>query len=389
MCYIAINLILKVMSKKLLFGFGVTMFLLLGAGCGGQTVGPDGGVLKSTDAGAQWASKSAVLTASGQKVSFNTVDVFTLVIDPSDAQAMWAGTSANGIFYTFDGGEGWLMAKKYAPSAANLMASRVNAIAVDPTNSCIVYATTVNPANQSFLMRTLNCGRSWLAINSNELGDRHLTSIAINPMDRLQIFLGNSVGDIFRSDNAGGSWTKLTRFEDKRIRAIVVHPKKKGVVYSATALGGLRRSADSGKTWTRVDSDKFGGMEDVFSIAIDTSKDDALLVGTEYGILRSENGGGVWEPLTLLTAPRETNILSLALNPRNPNMIYYGACSAQGTGCGFYRSSDAGKSWNTKQVPSSRLFKTLLVQSADVANAQGQKQELETIWLGTWRNPQQ
>lgn len=377
------------MSHKLGIALGIVAFTMLGAGCGGQTAGPDGGVFKSTDAGALWASKSTVLTASGQKVSFNTLDVFTLVIDPSDSQAMWAGTSANGIFYTFDGGEGWLMAKKFAPAAANLTASRVNAIAVDPTNSCIAYATTVNPLNQSFLMRTLNCGRSWLAINSNELGDRHLTAIAINPLDRLQIFLGNSVGDIFRSDNAGGSWTKLTRFEDKRIRAIAAHPKKKGIVYVATALGGLRRTGDGGKTWTRVDSDKFGGMEDVYSIAIDSSKDDALLVGTEYGILRSENGGGAWEPLTLLTAPRETNILSLALNPRHSNMIYYGACSVQGTGCGFYRSSDAGKSWNTKQVPSSRLFKTLLVQSLDVADAQGKKQEAEIVWLGTWRNPQQ
>lgn len=370
--------------------FGVTL-LLLGAGCGGQTAGPDGGILKSSDAGATWASKSAVLTAAAKVVSFNTLDVNMMAIDPSDAHALWAGTSANGIFYSFDGGEGWLMAKKFAPAGVRLTESRVNSIAVDPTNSCIVYATIVTPDNKSYLVRTLNCGRSWKAISENELGDRHLTAIAINQNDRLQIFLGNSVGDVFRSDNAGGSWSKLTRFDDKRIRSIAVHPKKKGVVYVGTAGGGLRRSEDSGKSWKRVDDiQKYSGMDDVFAVAVDLTKDDALLVGTRYGILRSEKGGESWEPLTLLTAPGETNIISLALNSRHPSTIYYGACSEQeGAVCGFYRSSDAGKSWNTKQVPSGRMFKTILLQVADSVSAQGQKQEIETIWLGTWRPPQQ
>jgi photosystem II stability/assembly factor-like uncharacterized protein len=369
------------MQKKYISSAFLGVVLLFsGAGCGNTVVLPNGGMFRSADSGVTWESKSDLLATKGTAGSFISLDVNTFAVDPSDARSLWAGTMANGILYSSDSGDGWTVSKNYAPAELQLTSSRVNSLAVDPANSCVVYATITNPAGASYAIRTINCGRSWGILNTNEIQDRQLGAIAVNPKNRLQLFIGNSVGDIFRSDNGGQSWVLLTRFDNKRIRTIVPHPSKDGVVYVATAQGGLRKTTDGGKTWARVeDSKKYHGAEDVFSIAIDPTKEDALLIGTAYGILHSEDGGASWEAFQLLTAPNETQIISLAVNPLNPAHIYYGTPKA------FYRTVDGGQTWTTKRVPTTRVIKQLVVQNLKgVAGAPDQ----DLVWLAAWQPAQ-
>ncbi len=368
------------MQKKYVsFALLGAALVLLGAGCSTAPVLPDGGMFVSGDSGTTWLAKSS-LFSTGAPMSFATLDINTFAIDPSDSKSLWAGTMANGILYSSDGGEGWQIAKNYAPAELQLTTSRVNAIAVDPANSCVVYAATTNPAGASYVVRTINCGRSWGMLSTSEIAAQQFGAIAINPKNRLQIYLGNSAGDMFRTDNGGQSWVKLTSFAGKRIRSIVPHPTKDGVVYVGTAQGGLWKTSDAGVTWARTeDSKKFRGADDVFAIAIDPTKEDALLIGTAYGILHSEDGGASWEAYQLLTAPNETQIISLAINPVNPAHIYYGTPKA------FYRSVDGGNTWTTKRIPTARVVKQLNVQNlkgaAGVADS-------DLIWLAAW-NPAQ
>ncbi|OGH60533.1 MAG: hypothetical protein A2848_02815 [Candidatus Magasanikbacteria bacterium RIFCSPHIGHO2_01_FULL_50_8] len=369
----------KIMKKTLYQSLiGAAALVLLGAGCGGSaaSTGPDGGIFKSVDAGTTWVSKSRLLTV-GTPASFAPTDVTTVVVDPKDPKAMWVGTSANGIFYTFDGGEGWLIAKNFAPAELMLTESIVNGLAVDPENSCVVYATITAPTTKSYLIRTVNCGRSWGVLYAfNELKEEQLRAVAVNPSNPKQLFLGDTAGDVFRSDNAGASWKKVVRFEDRAIRTIAIH--KNGNVFVGTARGGLRMSYDAGENWQQAELKQFAGAEEVYAIAFAPANPTRLLIGTKYGILRSDDLGKTWTAYELLTAPIETQILSVAVNPKNSNRIFYGTPS------GFYRTEDDGKTWTTKRMPTTRVPKNILVDVQKGADGAA----VELLWVGMWRPPQ-
>jgi hypothetical protein len=353
--------------------------MLLGAGCAtsAPATGPDGGFFKSVDGGTKWEFKGKVLTTAAAPVTMSALDINVLATDPKDSRSMWAGTTANGIFYSLDAGESWQQVKNFAPAELQLTSSIVNGIAVDPENKCIVYATITAPSAKSYLIRTNDCSRSWGVLYTfNELKDQQLRSIAINPTNSKQLLLGDTAGDIFRSNNAGGSWETVTRFDGQPIRNIVIHPNGQAV-FVGTSRGGVKMSYDAGTTWGAADLKMYRGADEVYTIALDAAKGTGLLLGTKYGILRSDDLGKTWMALELLTGPQETQILSIAVNPKNSNKIYYG------TPKGFYRTDDGGKTWATKRIPTSRIAKTIWVDVQKVGAA-----DVESVWFGTWRAAQ-
>ncbi len=351
--------------------------VLIGVGCAGKTpaTGPDGGMFRSTDGGTKWESKSRLLT-TGTPASFTALDVNTFAVDPKDPKSMWVGTSASGIFYSFDGGDGWQQAKNFTPAELQLTKSIVNGLAVDPENKCLVYATIRAANAKSYLIRTNDCSRSWGVLYTfSELQGEQLRAIAINPLNSKQLFLGDSAGNVFRSNNAGASWENIVRFDDRAIRSVVVHSNG-STIFVATSRGGLRISHDNGNIWEQADLKKYSGAEEVYTIALDAAKGTGLLIGTDYGILRSDDLGKTWSALELLTGPQETQIVSLAVNPKNSNRIYYG------TPKGFYRTDDGGKSWATKRIPTGRIAKAMWIDVQKVGAV-----DVESLWFGAWRAP--
>lgn len=366
---------------KLLVSGAALVFLGAGCGAAATTAGPDGGMFRSVDGGTTWESKSKVLTTAATPTNFAGLDVNVFATDPNDPKSMWVGTTGNGIFYSIDGGDSWQQAKNFAPAELALTTAIVNGIAVDPENKCMVYASITAKDARSYLIRTSDCSRTWGVLYSfNELKNEQFRAIAVNPKNAKQIFVGDTAGDIFRSNNGGTSWEMAVRFEDRAVRTIVIHPDGK-TVFVGTAKGGLRMSSDAGATWEQVDLKPFKGAEEVYSIALSAAKPSSLLLGTKYGILRSDDLGKTWVALELLTGPGETQILSLAMSPQNANRIYYG------TPKGFYRTDDGGKTWTTKRTPQSttnaRIVKNLWVNVQKVGAA-----DVESVWFGAWRVPQ-
>lgn len=356
------------MQKKSALTALCLALLLGGAGCGTTTNVVDGGLYKSVDGGNKWELKSDLLTTKGVAANFVTQDVNVMTVDPNDSRAMWIGTMNAGILYSFNGGEGWQQVLDSRGSDLQIATSRVTGLAVDPTNGCVVYATIVNPAAKSYLVRTINCGRSWGLLFTNELPNEQLGSVVVNPNQSTQLFMANSAGDLWRSDNAGTSWTQLKRFSQS-VRVVTVHPKNKNLIYVGLRKGGLWKSMDAGQTWEQLDLKKYRGAEEVYQVVVDAAT-DTVLIGTNYGILHSGDSGLNWDAFQLLTSPNETQIISLAVNPQNPKRVYYG------TPKGFYRSEDGGQTWSTKKIPTSRVVKSLYIDTTGGT---------ENVWLGAWQ----
>src|SRR6478609_2038273 len=138
-----------------------------------------------------------------------------LAVVETDPRVMFAGAAAGGIFKTVNGGTTWQAIFEDQPNPS------IGDLALAPSNPSILYVGTGEPNNRQ--------SSSW----------------------------GNGV---YRSMDAGVTFTHLGLAETKHIGRIVVHPTNPDIVYVA-ALGdlwgpnkerGVYKSTDGGTTWTQT-----------------------------------------------------------------------------------------------------------------------------------------
>src|SRR5437588_12776533 len=135
---------------------------------------------------------------------------------PGDPSTYYAGAASGGVWKSIDGGESWAPVFDGQPVAA------IGTLAVSPSNPNIVWAGT---------------GEAW-AIRDSDL-------------------MGNGV---YKSADAGKTWTHMGLDETGRIGRMIVHPTNPDIVY-VCALGrltgpqqerGVYRTSDGGTHWERV-----------------------------------------------------------------------------------------------------------------------------------------
>jgi len=190
---------------------------------------------------------------------------------PGDPTIYYAGAASGGVWKSVDGGENWAPVFDSQPVAA------IGTLAVSPSNPNIVWAGT---------------GEAW-AIRDSDL-------------------MGNGV---YKSTDAGKTWTHMGLDETGRIGRMIVHPTNPDIVY-ACALGRLT-----------------GPQQ-------------------ERGVYRTSDGGNHWE--RVLFADENTGCSGLSLDPHNPLMLVAGIWQAAmhtwglfsgGPGSGIYVSHDGGTKW--------------------------------------------
>jgi photosystem II stability/assembly factor-like uncharacterized protein len=237
---------------------------------------PERGVFKTVDGGKTWAK---VLDIS---VDGRAVGVVDLVMDPSDPQTLFAasydkfrkpwtwgiGGPGSGIHKTTDGGRSWTKLTNGLPSG---ILGRIG-LAVSAKNPKIVYAGIEN---------------------ANKPG--------LSPEDRYkEVLAGRSSagmidGEIYRSDDAGATWAKVSPEKQSIGGApgyyygqIIVDPNDPDVVYVLSI--GVLASRDGGKTWTSPF--RFGG--DNHALWIDPQDSAHMLLGYDHGMGVTWDGGKNW-----------------------------------------------------------------------------------------------
>jgi photosystem II stability/assembly factor-like uncharacterized protein len=180
-------------------------------------------------------------------------------------------------------------------------------------------------------------------------------------------YLGAPLGGMWKTTNAGVSWfpifDQFTQVDS--IGAIQVAPSDPNIVYAGTGDSvqgssgdGMYKSIDAGKTWTHI------GLEETTKInkmVVDPKDPNHVVVSTQgdashngRGIYRTTDGGKTWENTLRPDNANGTRDVEYALD--KPNVIF---ATAQGAGAGFggggtpqgpngtalYKSTDSGKSW--------------------------------------------
>ncbi|HRH21599.1 MAG TPA: YCF48-related protein [bacterium] len=325
----------------------VTSLLVIGlvvSGCtinlgSGKINNNNGGVFVTTDHGQTWMAKSSVLASDGQNLTIAGQKIYSMAMDPSDNKAIYLGTFDKGVIYSYDGAASWM------PVKSKIMASQsVVDLAVDPKNKCQIYASIGNK-----LLKTSDCSRTWQIAYTDSNANAVIRSLAIDRYDSAKIYFGTDNGNLMRSSDYGVSWQNVQVFKNE-VKKIVFSNSDTRIILVGLSSGVIHRTNDAGETWVDLSPalKAFKGDKSLRDLIVIPSQADAFLLATKYGLLKTVNNGDDWTEIKLLTPKQPVTINSLAVNYKNPNLIYYVTDST------FYRSQDGGENWTTTQVPTTR-----------------------------------
>src|SRR5258705_428767 len=193
--------------------------------------------------------------------------------------------------------------------------------------------------------KTIDAGRTWFPI----FDDQPVASIgalAVAPSAPDVIYVGSgestlrdSVGfgnGVYKSTDAGRSWTHLGLGDTQHIGKIAVDPKNPDVVfvaaigklYTANPERGVFRSDDGGATWQRVSADQalWGRGWYFEKIAVDPRDPDIVYV-PNVAVNRSRDGGATWD--VIRGSPGGDDYHQIWISAENPNILI--VASDQGT----------------------------------------------------------
>ncbi|MDX1479241.1 MAG: hypothetical protein R3301_16110, partial [Saprospiraceae bacterium] len=171
-------------------------------------------------------------------------------------------------------------------------------------------------------------------------GNGRVNAIAEHPLDTNILFVGTPSGGLWKSEDAGATWTPHTDdFAQLGISAIVIDPTDPDVMYVGTGDGdgfdtysiGVMKSEDGGVTWTPAGM-LSAGVFVVRKMAMDPGNTQVLYAATSDGLYRTTNGGTSW--LQLMSG----SFHDVKLHPTDHDTVY--VCSNH-----FYRSTDGGGSF--------------------------------------------
>jgi len=259
---------------------------------------------------------------------------------------------------------------------------RTRAVAGVPSQPNVFYIAQVNGG----VWKTTDYGRTWIPIFDDQ-PTGSVGSIAVAVSDPNIIYVGSgeglqrpdlSVGDgIYKSTDAGRTWTHLGLRDGQQIPQIAVDPRNPnhllvavaGHPYGPNEERGVFRSTDGGRTFTKVlYKDENTGAADV---QIDPSHpevayaalwearqgpwENAAWNGPGGGIYKSVDGGESWRQLKQ-GLPEGIIQASLAISASLPKQLFASVASAGAVN--LYRSADGGDSWTiatTDTRPAGRI----------------------------------
>ncbi len=249
---------------------------------------------------------------------------------------------------------------------------RTRAVAGVPTQPGVFYIGVCNGG----VWRTDDYGRTWTPIFDDQ-PTGSIGALAVAPSDPNIIYVGSgeglhrpdlSVGDgIYKSTDAGKTWTHLGLRDGQQIPWIAVDPKNPdrlfvavlGHPYGPNPERGIYRSVDGGKSFQKVlgKDENTGGS----FVALDPSNANTVYAAIwdaregpwengawsgVGGIYKSTDGGDHWEAITK-GLPEDLTQSNLAIAPSQPRRVYAAVASKhdKGIAVGLYVSNDAGASW--------------------------------------------
>ncbi len=209
----------------------------------------------------------------------------------------------------------------------------------------------------------------WRAIGPANMGGR-VSDIDGVPGDPYTYYVSGADGGVFKTENNGVTFKEL--FTDQKsysVGALTLAPSDPNVIWLGSGEGdprnsvgyghGVYRSLDAGETWSAVGLE---GTERIKRIVVHPDNPDIALVcalgrqwgpNAERGVFRTEDGGRNWRKVLFIN--EDTGCSDIAMEMSNPRIVYAGMWTFRrkpwrfddgGGETGLYRSKDGGATWD-------------------------------------------
>ena len=240
------------------------------------------------------------------------------------------------------------------------------------------------------------------------------------PGDPQVYYAGSASGGIVKTTDGGIYWAQI--FDDQPVSSIgslAVSPSDPSIVWAGTgescirshiSVGeGIFKSVDAGKTWTRMGLEQTGRIGRVVVHPTNPEVVLACALGHAYGpqpergVFRTTDGGASWEHV--LFVDEHTGCSALAMDPANPRKLFAGMWQIDiktwgresgGPGSGLFVSHDGGTTWQRQQgrgLPTGEVGKVkvaiarsnpnrvyALIETGDGVPWHGEETESGQVW---------
>jgi photosystem II stability/assembly factor-like uncharacterized protein len=261
------------------------------------------GIYKSNDGGATWVHLGL---RDGQQIS-------QMAVDPHDPNRLFVAVAGHpygpnperGVYRSTDGGQTF---EKVLYKNENVGAYDVE---IDPSHAKIVYATLWEAREGPWenaewngtgggIYKSRDGGQTWRQLGGGLPDGIAQAYVAIAPSNPKRLFASVAVKhriDLYRSDDAGATWSTVTT--DSRPKGRIgggdlpipaFDPKNPDVIYVTTIV--TWKSTDAGASWTAFRGAP--GGDDYQNIWINPDNPNILILTSDQGAIVSVNGGQSW-----------------------------------------------------------------------------------------------
>jgi photosystem II stability/assembly factor-like uncharacterized protein len=267
----------------------------------GQSSSYGDGVYKSTDQGRTWSNVGLAATRQISAVRVHPANPDLVYVAALGDR--WKGSADRGIYRSRDGGTTWSLVLK----GENATSGAID-LSMDPTNPRILYAAFWDHQRLPWYMRS-----------------------------------GGPGSGLWKSTDGGDTWSRLTRGLPALIGKIgvAVSPANPDRVFAIVEAeeGGLYRSDDAGRSWRRLSSDRLIQTRSWYYMTVIAQPDNADVVWVMNApVLRSIDGGATFTPVSATHGDNH----ALWINPDDARFLI------NGNDGGASISLDGGKSWSTQ-----------------------------------------
>ena len=205
------------------------------------------GVFRSRDGGVTWEQLKLDIAA---ECSIGVPFVTAVLVDPDDHRVVFVGVEIDGVFRSVDGGDSWARVKN------GLFDPDVHAMAIARSAPKRVLTST-----NGEMFSSVDMGETWSAIGIRDKWPLpYARGLAVKADDASVVFAGcgetttGENGYVLRSRNFGETWDTLRLPEraNSTIWGLATHPANGNRVVAWSLFGEVFLSEDAGDSWTKV-----------------------------------------------------------------------------------------------------------------------------------------
>lgn len=325
--------------------------------------------------GGVWKTKNAGITYEPVFDGEGSYSIGCLAIDPNNPNVVWVGSGENnnqrsvaygdGLYKTEDGGKSW-------KNVGLKNSEHIGRIAIDPSNSDIVYVAAYGPlwssGGERGIYKTTDGGKTWKQVlfvsehtgfNEVMVDPRHTNIVyAAAHQRQRKVFTyigGGPESALYKSTDGGATWNKIMNGlpgGDVGRIGLNYSPVNPDVLYCVVEAndgkGGTFKSTDRGASWEKQSGYFTSGnyYNKIYCDPKDINK--IFVINTYFGV--SKDGGKNFSILGEKNKHIDNHVIWI--NPNNTSHYLVG-CDG-----GVYESFDEGVNWDFKEnLPITQFYK--------------------------------